>query len=137
MDPGFGIAHYFLGQAYVQKGMTEQAIVELEKALELTARSPEVVAALGHARALHADPDQARALLDELKERSKQRYVSPVLLSQVHVGLGELDSAFLCLEQAVSMRSADLIWLKARPVFDALRSDHRFGDLCTRIFFPG
>ena len=137
MDPGFGIAHYFLGQAYVQKGMTEQAIAELEKAAELTARSPEVVSALGHGHALHGDLDQARALVDELEQRSKERYVSPVLLSQVHVGLGELDSAFDCLGRAFSMRSADLIWIKARPVFDALRSDRRFGDLCARIFFPG
>ncbi len=137
MDPSFGIVHYFLGQAYVQKKMTDEAIAELEKAVELTARSPEVVAALGHAHASIGDQDRARALLGELTERSSERYVSPVLLSQVHVGLGDSDSAFECLEQAFSIRSADLIWLKARPVFDPVRNDSRFSDLCARIFFPG
>ena len=137
MEPSFGIVHYFLGQAYVQKKMADEAIAELEKAVELTARSPEVVAALGHAHASIGDQDRARALLGELIERSRERYVSPVLLSQVHVGLGDPDSAFECLEEAFSIRSADLIWLKARPVFDPFRNDSRFGDLCARIFFPG
>ena len=137
MDPSFGIVHYFLGQAYVQKGMASEAIAELEKAVELTARSPEVVAALGHAHAMVDEESKARELLDELIERSKERYVSPVLLSQIYTGMGDFDSAFDRLEQAYSMRSSDLIWLKARPVFDALRSDRRFGELCARIFFPG
>ncbi len=86
---------------------------------------------------LVGEENMALQLTDELIDRSRERYVSPVLLSQVYAGLGDYDAAFDSLEKAYSLRSCDLIWLKARPVFDVLRSDRRFGELCARIFFPG
>ena len=62
MDPSFGMAHYFLGLAYVQKQMHKDAIAELERAESLTGRSPEVVAALGHAHAMAGEGDKALEL---------------------------------------------------------------------------
>ncbi len=137
MDPNFGIVHYFLGLAHVQKQRYEDGIAELEQAESLTSRSPEVLAALAHAHAMVGEENKALQLTDELIDRSRERYVSPVLLGQVYAGLGDYDAAFDSLEKAYSLRSCDLIWLKARPVFDVLRSDRRFGELCARIFFPG
>ena len=137
MNPEFGIAHYFLGQAYLQQGNHADAITELERAAELTGRSPEVIAGLAHAKASLDLNEEAREILDELVRLSENRYVSPTLLAQVYVGLGESDAALEALEQAASIRATDLIWLKARPVFDPIRSEQRFSDLCARIFFAG
>ena len=137
MNPDFGIAHFFLGQAYLQQGNLADAIAELERAADLTDRSPEVIAALAHARASADSNEQAREILDELVRLSADRYVSPTLLAQVHIGLGDNDAALDALEEAASMRATDLIWLKARPVFDPIRSEQRFSNLCARIFFAG
>lgn len=136
MDRNFGLAHFFLGQAYAEKAIYPEALQALELAVRLTRRSLETLAALAYVRALAGGKTRAMTLLRELTGLSGERYVSPVLLAQIHVGLGQKDQAFELLEQAYRMRSTDLIWLKARPVFDTLRSDSRFSELCGKIGFP-
>jgi hypothetical protein len=41
MDPTFGVAVFFLGQAYEEKRMLPEAIAAFERAVGLTERSPE------------------------------------------------------------------------------------------------
>ena len=52
MDPNFGLAHNHLGQAYLQKHMNEEAVVELQKAVQLSGRSPTCIANLARALCL-------------------------------------------------------------------------------------
>ena len=49
------------------------------------------------------------------------------------MALGEPDEALDCLEAAYQDRDTYLVWLKIRPVFDSIRSDSRFGQLCDKI----
>ena len=42
IDPNFGLAHNHLGQAYLQKQMTDEAIAELQKAVTAFRRQPDV-----------------------------------------------------------------------------------------------
>ncbi len=58
---------------------------------------------------------------------------SPFHIALVHVGLGNNDSAFHWLEEAYRERTLQLIYLKAGPKFDRLRSDPRFDDLLRRL----
>src|SRR5207253_3237839 len=125
LDEGFGIAHYFLGQAYVVKGLYVEAIRELDRAVILTRRSSEPIAVLGYAQASAGLRKDALIALAELSRRSTDRYVSPVLMAQIQVGLQEYDSAIFKLEEACQLRSTDLIWLNVRPAFDPIRSHAR------------
>jgi len=133
LDPSFGVAHYFLGQAYLEKNLIDKGIAELEQSVLLTNRSPECVAMLGYAYAVAGNRPRAAELVGELKMRSIDRYVSPVQLAWIHLGLGDHDQAFAQLEEAYHRRAADLIWLRVRPVFDPIRSDPRFESLCKRL----
>ncbi|MFB3067950.1 MAG: protein kinase, partial [Acidobacteriota bacterium] len=134
MDPNFGMARYFIGQAYTQKGMCRQAVTELERAVLLLQGTPESMAALAHAHAIAGNPKKAQQLLGELEQMT--RYVSPVLIAQIHAGLGREDQALECLEEAYRIGATDLIWLKVRPVFKSIRSDPRFDELCKKMGFP-
>lgn len=49
------------------------------------------------------------------------------------MALGEPDETLDCLEAAYQDRDTYLVWLKIRPVFDSIRSDSRFGQLCDKI----
>ena len=69
---------------------------------------------------------------DELKASSQQRYVSPFDIAIVNVGLGDLASAFQCLEEAYQQRVWRIIEL-ALPMFDNLRPDTRWHGLVRRI----
>ena len=49
--------------------------------------------------------------------------------------LGEKDAAFAALEKAFAKRS-ELVFLKANPAYDNIRSDPRFADLLRRMGLP-
>jgi eukaryotic-like serine/threonine-protein kinase len=125
MDAGFALAHYFLGQAYEQQQSYDQAVQSHTRALELTPGSSEIQAALARAWAMAGRPKQAEEMLRKLQEKSRNEYVSPVLLSQVMLGLNRAEDAIAELERALEIRATDLIWLKVRPAFDAVRRDAR------------
>jgi eukaryotic-like serine/threonine-protein kinase len=130
LDDGFYLAHYFLGQVYSEKQMHEEALAELERALQAS-RSSESVAALGYARALAGHRAEALASLQELTARAVAAYVSPVLMAKVQVGLDDFDGAIANLEQAYQLRSTDLIWLGVRPAFRKIRSHDRVVEILT------
>ncbi len=136
MDANFGMAYFFLGQAYEQKGLYPEAINALEKAVDLTERSAEALAWLGRAWALAGESRQVHSLSEELTRLASIQYVSPVLFAQLLLGLKETDAALDHLEEACALRAADLIWIGVRPVFDGLRSHARFQEICKQIGFP-
>jgi tetratricopeptide (TPR) repeat protein len=70
MDRSFGLALYFLGQAYVQEKMFDEAIMALEQAVLLSGHSPETKAALGHAYAMAGNKAGALHCRNEAQQGS-------------------------------------------------------------------
>ncbi len=91
------------------------------------------MALLGHIYAATGKQGEAQKIIGELTEQSKQMYVDPYFLAQIHTALGDRDKAFQELEKAYEERSSWLVWLKVEPKFDSLRSDPRFTNLLQRI----
>ena len=136
LDPNFAPAHWVLGQVYEQQERFEVAIAEFQEAVTHSGGSTMMRAALGRAYAVAGKRDEALKMLNELKERAKRSYVSPVGIAIIYVGLGEKEQAFSWLEKAYEDRSTWLIFLKVEPRFDPLRSDPRFQSLLRRMNFP-
>ena len=88
MDQNFVYSHFQLALAYEQKQMYDEAIAEFQKAISLSGRSTLPIALLGHAYAVSGRKGEALAVLDQLSELSKQRYVSPYRIAAIHVGPG-------------------------------------------------
>ena len=126
LEERFGMARFFLGATYTEQFKYAEARRELEAAMNLSGRSPEILAALGYLHGLSGKTAMARALLDELTALSGERYVSPARLAQVHIALGDQTTALDRLEQAHAERAADLAWLGVRPMFARLRGEPRF-----------
>ncbi len=135
MDQSFYYAHWRLGTAYEMKGSFQEAIAEYQKARQLD-DDPQVLALLGCAYAASGKRDQALRSLDQLKEISKQRYVSSYSFALVYAALGEKDQAFQWLEQGYQNRDWQMARLNVDPMLDSLRSDPRFADLMRRIGLP-
>lgn len=136
LDSRFFIAYLWLGQAYEQKKMYAEAIATFQKGMNQAERHPQLLASLGHAYALAGQRDKAQKALDELREMSKQRYVSPYLIAVVYAGLGDKDQTFAWLEKAYEDRSFFLIWLNVEPRFEGLRDESRFAALARRVGLP-
>jgi tetratricopeptide (TPR) repeat protein len=127
------MSHFFLGQAYSEQGMSNEAIREFEASADRNGHSPESVAILGCEYARAGQPEKAIKILEDLRQTAHSVYVSPVLYAQLVLALGEKNEALDYLDQARSVRAADLVWLKVRPAFDDLRGEPRFSQLCEEI----
>ncbi len=136
MDGGFAMGHFFLGQTYLQMERAEDALAAIGNASRLSPSSTEFRAGLGNACALAGQADRARRILEELKERRRERYVSAALIAEVHAGLGETDEALSWLGEAQRERSPELCWIGMRPAFGRLRAHPRFVELARAIGLP-
>ena len=136
LDPTFIPAHMFLGQAHEESGEFAKAIAAFEQCVELSRRHPPYLAELGHAFAVSGRNADALKVLDELKEMSSRRYVAARGIAEIHIGLGDVDTAFSWLERAFEQRNGWLIHIRENPRYDRLRSDPRYLDLVRRMNFP-
>ncbi|MEK6279919.1 MAG: protein kinase [Acidobacteriota bacterium] len=136
MDRNFFLAHFRLGQAYEQKGRFDEAITAIQRALELSPDNIEVLAGLGRVLAVAGRREEARRILDQLKEGMEQRHSWYYDIALIYVGLKENDRAFECLEKGYEWRNGMMIHLNVEPGFDSLRSDPRFQNLVSRMGLP-
>ncbi len=131
LDRTYYLAHFFLGQVLVEQHAFDEGIAELQIAADLAGRSFESIAALACAQARAGREDEAGSALRDL-EQSRQ-YVSPVLLAQIQIGLGNEEAALTHLMNAVQLRSTDLIWLKVRPLFQSMRSHPKIQEILRQL----
>jgi TolB-like protein/Tfp pilus assembly protein PilF len=138
LDPNFPPPHTYLPAAYEQKGMFEEAITGLQRAITVTKGADKILAmaSLGHVYAVSGRKTEARKILAELQRLSEHSYVPAHDVALVYAGLGERDKAFAWLDKAYEEHSFNLSNLKVEPRFDPLRSDPRFADLLRRIGLP-
>ena len=137
MDPGFYYAHWTLGNALDLKGFKEEAIAEYKKAIALN-DDPLPRALLGHLYAKIGRKEEALAILKqlrELRESSKERYVSPYNLALIHIGLGQKTEAIQLLEETYEERDGyNIVFIKVEVLLDPLRGDPRFEALVQKVF---
>jgi serine/threonine-protein kinase len=126
LDEHFGTAHLFLAASLTELARYDEARGEFRDALRDSGDSPEILAGLGYLYGVSGDAENARATLDRLTTLASDRYVSPVRLAEVHVGLGDAASALELLQQARSERAADLAWAAVRPTFARLHGEPGF-----------
>ncbi|MCI0402260.1 MAG: tetratricopeptide repeat protein, partial [Acidobacteria bacterium] len=133
--PDWSWGHQGLGMCYSAKGMSKEAIIELEKAVVLPGAAPVIRAFLARAYALEGRRNEARRILNEFITLSRQQYFPALGIAMVYVALGEKDQAFAWLGKAYEEKY-DLGFLRADPAFDPLRDDPRYRELLRRMNFP-
>ncbi len=136
MDSNYEAAYAVLGQVHSVNGQLPAAIVDFEKNLALTRRSPWALALLGYAKARMGERAQALAIIEELATNSENGFVPAPCSALVYTGLEERDQAFEWLEKSCEERNSRLAYLKVEVLWDPLRSDPRFNQLLQRAGFP-
>ncbi len=132
-DPNFVPARFWLALAYALKSMFEEAIAEIQKAKALSSGAFWLNGVLAYVYAMSGRREDAMKVVDELLERSRKEYISPLLIAWAYIGLGDKDRVFEWLEKAYENRSGDLVYLKFFPVYDVLRSDPRYVTLLQKM----
>src|SRR5436309_8934494 len=116
-DPWSPRAHATLGWAHLKLGNVDRGLAELEKAVALDPGSTQFLAQLGQAFGVVVKVTEAREVLGQLQELSRQRYVSPYHLAYGSTGLGELETALDRLEEAVAERAGAVFGVKGSFLF--------------------
>ncbi|MBV6521994.1 MAG: Serine/threonine-protein kinase PknD [Gemmatimonadaceae bacterium] len=129
-EPSSVLSHYFAGQTLLELGDLAGARESLQNAVVRSGESSETVAALAYAYARDGEVARARDLLGQLqRRRSADRHVPATHLALIHLGLGDPSAALDDLERAREERASDLVWLRVRPAWDALRGSPRFDSI--------
>ncbi len=132
IEPTYYVARWFLGTAYEQLGVYEEAIAIHEQTRALSA-FPHAVSCLGRCYALAGRREEARQMLAELHALAGRQYVSPYAFAFIYSALGETDRAFEWFERAYEGHDPKLMSLKVNPQWESLRRDPRFDDLLRRM----
>ncbi len=133
VEPKSHWAHMLLGWALERQGKFDEAIAEAKIAYRAN-DTPQVLASLGHTYAVAGRRAEAQAVLGELADLAKSRYVSPYDVATIHAGLGDKDAALAWLEKAYEDRSGWLaLWVRVDPKFSILGSEPRFQNLLRRV----
>jgi TolB-like protein/Tfp pilus assembly protein PilF len=136
LQMGTDYPRLFLGWSLEQRGLYNEAILELQKAVVGWGGEVFATAALAHAYAAAGKESEALEVLDRLRARAKKEYVSAYEVATVYAGLGDQGRAFEWLEKAYEERSNSLVRFRMDPRIWSLRSDARFQDLLRRMNFP-
>ena len=129
MDPTFLMARMLLARTYVQKKMYSQAVAEFTAIRNAMPAMTLPSALLGHALGMTGHDAEAKNVLRELTEASKQKYVPAHEMSAVCLGLGQKQEALQWLRKAFEERSGLMIYLRLEPALDPLRPEPAFAEL--------
>jgi TolB-like protein/Tfp pilus assembly protein PilF len=138
-DPDYLWALWRIGSSYTSKSMFQEGIDALEKAAELSGRSPAILGTLAETYGLAGRKELARRLLSEIEDRSREQYVPAIAFAHAYVGLGDSERVLEWLEKAYQQREQGVAWLavwEAHGVPGSYRSDPRFHELIRRIGLP-
>jgi serine/threonine protein kinase/tetratricopeptide (TPR) repeat protein len=115
VNPGFYILHWLLGEIYAVNGQFDEALAALEKAVELSGRSPFIVGSLGVAYQRCGYRDRADVILHELARRAEREHVPESSFFLMHMVRGNLAEALRWLERAGAAHDSYLSWIRGWP----------------------
>jgi len=101
----------------------------------LSDRSGYYLSWLGWAYGIAGEREKAERILEELSVRSPGEPTQPILLMQIHSGLGNIDAAFEALEKAIAEGDPAAAFI-GFPTMDPLRKDPRFKRVRERLGIP-
>jgi hypothetical protein len=136
LDPNYGLAHWYVGLVEEQQGRFGESLEAMARATDLLKGNLVVRADRAHVLAVSKRTSEADSELRSLLELGKSRYVNPVEIALVNIGLGRTDEAFRWLERGREERSDLLVYLNVDPRLDPIRTDPRFAGLVAAVGLP-
>jgi TolB-like protein/Tfp pilus assembly protein PilF len=133
LDPASGLGHFAIGLFYRYQKKFEEAISAHRKAVELSGGLPGALGWLGLTLASSGRTAEARDVLRRLHAMRAQAYVPPTSIAWIHLGLGEVDTAFEWLNRAVEECDQFMLPIKTYAFFDPIRTDPRFAALLRKM----
>ena len=133
LDPQYAPANFVQGIALGYLGDLKGAVEHLWRAAEFSNQMPAMLSWLGLFCAIAGRKKEARKVLDGLYERALKGYVSPACFAWIHLGLGEIDTAFEWMNKAVDECDQLMMPIKNYGFLDPFRKDPRYEALLRKM----
>ena len=128
------MVHYYLAYGYIQIGMYDKAFKEIQLVLENTGRkNAGLLSALAIIQAYRGETKEVERVIEELLELEKEKYLSSFWLSMLYFVLGRNDEGFERMDMGYNAHDTLMIFLRADPLFDSIRSDPRYKEMIRKL----
>ena len=107
-------------------------MVELRIAEQEVGDSPRPIDSLAYAYAISGRPEEAHHGLSTILNNPRGSVFAAEAISQIYIELGDHDRAFEFLSKAIDAENTGLL-PQVDPLYAALRSDPRFGELLAQM----
>lgn len=134
MDRNLWAGHIALGQSLAAQDRNDEALAEFDEAVRLSGNA-KAFTRRAYALARLGRGAEARDTLREIERKTSGTFFPPYEIAVVHAGLGEADGVFRALEEAYSVRDANLVFLPVDPKLEPFRGDPRYAALLERCGF--
>jgi Tfp pilus assembly protein PilF len=131
--PDFWLVHYALGLAQSQVGLLDEATVSLETTVRLSPAFTQAVGFLAAAYFRAGKLEQAKKLMDEIRDKGTRQFVSPLCFAVYHAATGEADKMFASMNTALVEHDPTLSRVNTEPYFDPYHEDRQYRELMKKI----
>jgi serine/threonine protein kinase/Flp pilus assembly protein TadD len=119
-------------EVYIQNGLLNETLAELEKAKRERQSDPILVFGTGIVYAAQGQREEALQIIKQLEAMSGASLSQAQSIAKIYTALSEKDLAFSWLERGLQAGAVGLFF-KDEPVWDPIRRDPRFADLLRRM----
>ena len=133
LEKSLWLPQMFTAITYIDLGRYQEALDLTQKISALNESQSMSLAYESVALARLGRRNEAKKALQELLERSKNRYVPPYHLAIAYVGIGDHEHALEWLEKSFVGQDPKIVFLKVDKIWDPLRSKPRFVKLMTDL----
>lgn len=134
LDPAAPSPQSWIGIVHGGKGQFPEAIAAYEESMRLGDHTAATQCYYAYALARSGRREQARQILQRLKESAE--FVPSSSLAIVYTGLGENDRAIQLLQASYAAKDPLLQYILVEAHFEPIRNDPRFQDLAIKIGLP-
>jgi serine/threonine-protein kinase len=122
-------------EIYMQNGLLDEALAELEKAKRERKDDPLLITVGGIIYAAQGKRIDALQIIKESQESSGPSLSRAVGIARIYAAMNEKELALSWLERAFEARAISIFY-KDAPLWDPIRGDPRFRDLLKRMNVP-
>ena len=131
LSPSMDLAHQQMGHAYLQKGMTAEALAAMRRAAQRSGARDSLH--LAYAYAQTGNPAEGRRIVDAIMQSPARTPALAFHLAMAYTGLRDFDRAFAWLDRGLRERASFMVGAGVEPAFEPLHDDPRWLKLITEM----
>ncbi len=133
LEPDYYLALQGLGWVCPPLGLFDEAIEGCRRAVLLSDQFSFNQLSLGLSLVAAGQFEEAREILLEIEESKKRKNIPAYYPALLNAALGETESAFRWLDEAIEERGYWTLWMRVEPRFGDLCEDKRFAERLEKI----